>query len=91
MGRALPLWAGGLLIAAGVYQFTPLKLACLNKCRRPLAFLMSEDHPIKWKDVDQDPVKVAKLAALKDELLQGICAFFSSPAASRRHASGPAR
>jgi predicted metal-binding membrane protein len=42
MGRALPLWGGGLLIAAGVYQFTPLKLACLNKCRRPLAFLMSE-------------------------------------------------
>jgi predicted metal-binding membrane protein len=25
-----------------VYQFTPLKLACLNKCRNPLAFLMSE-------------------------------------------------
>jgi predicted metal-binding membrane protein len=42
MGRALPLWGGGLLIAAGVYQFTPLKLACLNKCRSPLAFLMSE-------------------------------------------------
>src|SRR5258708_37389351 len=42
MGRALPLWGGGLLIAAGVYQFTPLKLACLNKCRNPLAFLMSE-------------------------------------------------
>ena len=42
MGRALPLWGGGLLIAAGIYQFTPLKLACLNKCRSPLAFLMSE-------------------------------------------------
>jgi len=42
MGSALPLWGGGLLIAAGLYQFTPLKLACLNKCRSPLAFLMSE-------------------------------------------------
>jgi predicted metal-binding membrane protein len=42
MGRALPLWGGVLLIAAGVYQFMPLKLACLNKCRSPLAFLMSE-------------------------------------------------
>lgn len=41
-GRALPLWGGGLLIVAGLYQFTPLKLACLNKCRSPLAFLMSE-------------------------------------------------
>ena len=42
MGSALPLWGGGLLIAAGLYQFTPLKFACLNKCRSPLAFLMSE-------------------------------------------------
>jgi predicted metal-binding membrane protein len=42
MGSALPLWGGVTLIAAGLYQFTPLKLACLNKCRSPLAFLMSE-------------------------------------------------
>src|SRR5262245_4044908 len=42
MGSALRLWGGGLLIVAGLYQFTPLKLACLNKCRSPLAFLMSE-------------------------------------------------
>ncbi len=45
MGSALPLWGGGLLIVAGLYQFTPLKLACLNKCRSPLAFLMTE-----WRD-----------------------------------------
>lgn len=42
MGRTLSIWNGCLLIAAGVYQFTPLKLACLNKCRSPLAFLLSE-------------------------------------------------
>jgi predicted metal-binding membrane protein len=42
MGSALPLWGAAILIAAGLYQFTPLKLACLNKCRSPLAFLMSE-------------------------------------------------
>ena len=42
MGSALPLWGGALLIMAGLYQFTPLKFACLNKCRSPLAFLMSE-------------------------------------------------
>ncbi len=42
MGSALPLWAGAVLVAAGLYQFTPLKFACLNKCRSPLAFLMSE-------------------------------------------------
>jgi predicted metal-binding membrane protein len=32
--------AGALLIAAGLYQLTPLKYACLEKCRSPLAFLM---------------------------------------------------
>jgi predicted metal-binding membrane protein len=42
MGRALPIWGGGALIIAGLYQFAPLKLACLNKCRSPLAFLLSE-------------------------------------------------
>ena len=42
MGSALPLWGAAILIVAGLYQFTPLKLACLNKCRSPLAFLMSE-------------------------------------------------
>jgi predicted metal-binding membrane protein len=33
---------GGLLIAAGVFQWTPLKGACLKGCRSPLSFLMSE-------------------------------------------------
>ncbi|MEK7214650.1 MAG: DUF2182 domain-containing protein [Chloroflexota bacterium] len=33
---------GGLvLIAAGVYQLTPLKRVCLNKCRTPIAFIMT--------------------------------------------------
>jgi predicted metal-binding membrane protein len=34
--------AGGVLIAAGVYQWTPLKQACLRRCRSPLDFLMTE-------------------------------------------------
>ncbi len=29
---------GGLLIAAGIYQMTPLKFACLRKCQSPLMF-----------------------------------------------------
>ena len=33
--------AGVLLLAAGGYQLTPLKQACLTKCRNPLAFYMS--------------------------------------------------
>ena len=31
---------GALLMAAGLYQLTPLKTACLEKCRSPLSFLM---------------------------------------------------
>ncbi len=34
-----------LLVLAGVYQMTPLKHSCLNYCRSPIGFLMSE-----WRD-----------------------------------------
>lgn len=37
-----PLLGGAILIAAGVFQWTPLKHACLSHCRSPLGFLMSE-------------------------------------------------
>jgi predicted metal-binding membrane protein len=40
-----PLVAGLLLLLAGVYQFTPLKHACLTRCRTPLGFLLAE-----WRD-----------------------------------------
>jgi len=33
---------GALLLAAGVYQWSPIKGVCLTKCRTPLGFLMSE-------------------------------------------------
>jgi len=33
--------AGGLLIAAGVYQWTPLKESCLARCRSPFQFIQS--------------------------------------------------
>ena len=39
MASANPLLAGGLLVAAGVYQWTPLKHACLANCRSPLVFI----------------------------------------------------
>lgn len=37
--------AGALLVAAGVYQWTPLKQACLRQCRSPLDFIL--DH---WRE-----------------------------------------
>ncbi len=36
---------GALLIAAGLYQWTPLKNACLRHCRSPMAFLMQHWRP----------------------------------------------
>jgi predicted metal-binding membrane protein len=42
MTATSPALNGGLLIAAGVFQLTPLKRACLKGCRSPLSFLMSE-------------------------------------------------
>jgi predicted metal-binding membrane protein len=40
--RMAPLAGGLLLIAAGVYQVTPLKQACLTQCRSPLGYFMTE-------------------------------------------------
>ncbi|HEY1596315.1 MAG TPA: DUF2182 domain-containing protein [Thermoleophilaceae bacterium] len=34
--------AGAVLAAAAIYQFTPLKHACLRRCRAPLGFLVTE-------------------------------------------------
>lgn len=34
--------SGALLITAGLYQWTPLKQACLRRCRSPLEFVMTQ-------------------------------------------------
>jgi predicted metal-binding membrane protein len=39
----LPIVAGGVLVGAGLYQFTPLKGVCLKACRSPLSFIMTHD------------------------------------------------
>jgi predicted metal-binding membrane protein len=36
---ATPAFGGLLLIAAGIYQWTPLKSACLSHCQSPLQFI----------------------------------------------------
>lgn len=41
MAAATPWLGGTVLVAAGVYQLTPLKRACLDQCRGPLGFLMT--------------------------------------------------
>lgn len=43
--EAGPYLAGGVIVGAAVYQLTPLKDACLSRCRGPLDFLTE-----RWRD-----------------------------------------
>ena len=45
MKTTSPLLSGGLLVAAGTYQFTPVKYRCLTACSSPIAFLMR-----RWRE-----------------------------------------
>jgi predicted metal-binding membrane protein len=40
-----PLFSSGALLGAGVWQLTPLKHACLRRCRTPLGFLIPSWRP----------------------------------------------
>ena len=40
-----PYVAGGVIVAAAVYQLTPAKDVCLRKCRSPLSFVMGYWKP----------------------------------------------
>lgn len=42
MKSTSPWFGGALLIGAGVFQWTPLKRACLDHCRSPLQFLLND-------------------------------------------------
>jgi len=41
--------AGGVILASAIYQLTPLKDACLSRCRGPLDFLTE-----RWRDVSAE-------------------------------------
>ena len=43
--RAGPYVAGGVIAAAAIYQLTPLKDACLRRCRSPMAFILTAWQP----------------------------------------------
>jgi predicted metal-binding membrane protein len=45
VARLLPYGVALALLAAGVYQFTPLKSRCLTVCQSPLGFLMGHWRP----------------------------------------------
>jgi predicted metal-binding membrane protein len=42
------LLGGLLLILAGIFQWTPLKRACLTHCRSPLSFLITDWREGRW-------------------------------------------
>ena len=43
--RVTPMLGGALFLVAGIWQLTPLRDACLSRCRSPVSFLMTE-----WRD-----------------------------------------
>ncbi len=43
--RGGPYLAGGVLLGAAIYQLTPIKDACLRRCRSPLDFVLTH-----WRD-----------------------------------------
>lgn len=63
-----PRMAGRLLVAAGIYQLTPLKHACLAKCRSPLAFLMAS-----WRD---GPLGAVRMGLSHGLYCLGCCWLF---------------
>jgi predicted metal-binding membrane protein len=40
-----PYVAGAVILAAGIYQLTPMKDACLRRCRSPMGFLLTSWRP----------------------------------------------
>jgi predicted metal-binding membrane protein len=60
-----PRIAGAALIAAGLYQFTPLKHACLTKCRAPMPYFLR-----RWSD---RPHKVLLMGVEQGALCLGCC------------------
>jgi predicted metal-binding membrane protein len=42
------LLSGGLLLIAGIFQFTRIKQSCLRACRSPLGFLLSDWRQGLW-------------------------------------------
>ncbi len=65
MAPASLVLAGTTLIAAGIYQFTPAKNACLVRCQTPLPFFLSN-----WR---QDVVGVFRLGLDQGTLCFGCC------------------
>jgi len=65
MSPATMVIAGTTLVAAGLYQFTPAKLACLLRCQRPIPFFL-EKRPASY-------LEVYRLGIIQGLLCLGCC------------------
>lgn len=45
-----PAFSALVLVAAGAYQFSPMKAACLAKCRAPIAFFIAHWNEGAWRN-----------------------------------------
>jgi predicted metal-binding membrane protein len=61
------IFGGVLLLAAGIYQLTPIKHACLRHCRSPLAFLSTN-----WR---QDARGALRMGLVHGAFCVGCCWF----------------
>ena len=65
MGSQVRWISGAVLVATGLYQFSPLKYACLSHCRAPAAFLARHWRP--------HPLGTLRLGALHGAYCIGCC------------------
>ena len=65
MAPSSPLFSGAIFIAAGLYQFSALKHACLTQCQRPFPFFFAN-----WTAV---PLGVFRLGLRQGLYCLGCC------------------
>lgn len=61
-----PIFGAVLFVAAGLYQWSSLKQACLTRCRTPVAFILSE-----WRD---GPAGAVVMGLMHGAYCMGCCA-----------------
>ena len=66
VGRSLPYAVAVVLGLAGLYQFTPLKEACLRQCRSPLDFMVQ-----RWRG--GGPIAATRLGVEHGAYCVGCC------------------
>jgi predicted metal-binding membrane protein len=65
LARVSPVIAGGILIGAGLYQFSALKSACVTHCQRPFPFFFAN-----WSS---EPREIFRLGLVQGLYCLGCC------------------